>query len=176
MKTFSTERQLFEAVLASDKFRDLLQANPAAHILIEPKGLFGVPDILLANLSWSDDGIPDLQTIAFELKRTDWRRALRQAFRYRSFSQKSFVVVDAACAHSAINNLSEFQNFNVGLITIDTNATLQIYFDPHSRIPYSPRQEMNLRLGLLDLVTIARENNVGECRFVLQDLRFAAIG
>ncbi len=57
--------------------------------------------------------------IAFEAKLKDWQQALRQAFRYRYFADKSIVVMPEENANPAISNLSVFEEMNVGLWTFN---------------------------------------------------------
>lgn len=68
--------------------------------------------------------------VSIEAKLTDWKRALRQAFRYREFSNQSWVLLDASRASSAIANLDIFQRGNIGLATFSTLKELRIHYEP----------------------------------------------
>lgn len=57
--------------------------------------------------------------ISIEAKLTNWKRALKQAHRYKKFSDFSFVLLDEARANSALENLIIFEKENIGLITMD---------------------------------------------------------
>lgn len=57
--------------------------------------------------------------VAFEAKLKDWQQALRQAYRYRYFSNQSIVVMPVETAKAAERNLSVFQEMGVGLWTFD---------------------------------------------------------
>jgi hypothetical protein len=96
-------------------------------------GLFGIPDYLLIE--------KDLDTITtiitFELKLNNWQRALKQAFKYKSFSNACFVVLDEAYLNRAIENINKFIHFNIGLASFNTNEELKIYFDPAHSEPFS---------------------------------------
>lgn len=59
------------------------------------------------------------QLYTFEAKLKDWRRALKQAFRYRYFSDKAIVVMPSENAHAAIEHLDAFRELSVGLWTFD---------------------------------------------------------
>lgn len=60
--------------------------------------------------------------IAFEAKLTRWRDALRQATAYRSFADKSYVVLSAPLATTAIKNAKEFRAEGVGLLVVKNGA------------------------------------------------------
>lgn len=66
----------------------------------------------------ADDRIiwPSLEICAFEFKLEDWKRALYQAKRYRTFSHRVYVVLPAERWSRVENNLEMFSNFNIGLI------------------------------------------------------------
>lgn len=84
---FSSENDLtleFERVLQS-----LFSKNQVA-VLKQVRGIVGIPDFVLL------DNAPRSRIIvAVELKMTDWRRALLQAYKYRTFSHLSVVLMDA---------------------------------------------------------------------------------
>ena len=56
--------------------------------------------------------------IAIEAKLKNWKRALFQARRYKKISDITFVLLDESFASSAILNLKEFENHNIGLATM----------------------------------------------------------
>jgi hypothetical protein len=68
-------------------------------------------------------------TIAIEAKLRDWKKALRQAYRYKRFSNFSFVLLPAENANSAIQNIYIFKQYNIGLISIGQHG-LTIHFAP----------------------------------------------
>ena len=53
--------------------------------------------------------------VAFEAKLKDWQQALRQAYRYRYFADKSIVVMPDEYSGPALRNLSIFEEMGVGL-------------------------------------------------------------
>ena len=69
----------------------------------EWQGLFGIPDYVCFS---KGDG--EIDVISFELKLTNWRGALMQAFRYRSFSDYSYVVLPEETAIKALEHLEMF--------------------------------------------------------------------
>lgn len=97
------------------------------------KGLFGIPDYLLVERDF--DSISTI--ISFELKLKNWKRALKQAFKYRSFSNACFVVVDEAFLNPPMGNIDQFVHFNIGLASFNTENELKIYFNPRHSEPFS---------------------------------------
>ncbi len=95
-------------------------------VIEEPKGLFGIPDIMIYNGS----------IISIEFKLSDWKRALSQAFRYRSYSEKSFVFLDAYYSHRAKSKLDLFVKYNVGLCEVDFRG-INVIYEPEEQNPFS---------------------------------------
>jgi hypothetical protein len=83
-------------------------------------------------------------TISLEAKLHDWRRGLAQAYRYRRFSNHSFVLLPEAMAGGALNNLDAFRRHDVGLVTLGTNG-LSVHHCPTWR--ERPANEAFLRLN-----------------------------
>jgi hypothetical protein len=66
-------------------------------------------------------------TISLEAKLHDWKRALVQAYRYRWFSNYSFVLLPSEKAVSAKSNIELFRRHDVGLVTIGTSGLFLHY-------------------------------------------------
>ena len=65
---------------------------------------------------------PVLQfVIAIEAKLKNWNKALSQAYRYKKFSDQSFVLLDKAFSNSALKERDVFERYNIGLIIMDSN-------------------------------------------------------
>lgn len=66
---------------------------------------------------------------AFELKISNWRKALMQAFRYRYFADAAIVVLQMEKLKVAANYLNTFKTINVGLWGFDpkNNQITQLY-------------------------------------------------
>jgi len=97
-------------------------------VLKEPPGLFGIPDVLIFNG----------EIIAFEFKLSNWPAAIRQAFRYTSFSTTSYVIMDEDYVNRALKNIDEFKKYNIGLGSYGEEG-FRIYHKPTKRQPYSKR-------------------------------------
>ena len=92
----------------------------------EPKGLFGIPDLLLFNG----------HIIAIEFKLRNWKQAIKQAYRYKSFSEESYVLLDRDYVEKAKENIDIFTKFNIGLAAVDENK-IEFYYRPKLVKPFS---------------------------------------
>lgn len=139
MNSFASEADLCSAVLESNLLQTMEPPNDENEknfILPELKGLAGIPDLVMVKAHNSEYDLL-FTTISFELKLSDWKRALLQAFKYRAFSHKSYVVMDKAFESRALRHIDMFIKANVGLATVDLNCRLNIIFTPLIAHPYS---------------------------------------
>jgi len=60
--------------------------------------------------------------VAIEAKKKNWSHALAQAYRYKKFSDLSFVLLDKHFSKPAIKGKEIFQKYNVGLIIMDLDG------------------------------------------------------
>ena len=77
---FATEHEM------SKRFEKYLKSNFGNSYLKEHQGLFGVPDFVFYAKQQQE-----ISFVSFELKLKNWKRAAKQAFRYKSFSNISYV-------------------------------------------------------------------------------------
>lgn len=117
----------------SRDFESYLKSHLGFTYYKEWKGLFGVPDYVCF-----DKQGDDIQVISFELKLTDWRRAMVQAFRYKSFSHLAYVVMPETTVENAKLHINEFQQYGIGLISFGLNG-LHVICDSQLSTPYSPQ-------------------------------------
>lgn len=106
---------------------------------LELEGFFGIPDLVLAFGRHDSIGRPLLRTIAFEFKLSNWRKALAQAYRYRSFAQCSYVVIDDAFVNRALGGLDKFIAANIGLISVSYLDEITVHHKPRVITPYTPK-------------------------------------
>ncbi|MBK9331667.1 MAG: hypothetical protein IPM96_04480 [Ignavibacteria bacterium] len=66
-------------------------------------------------------------TVAIEAKLYSWKRALIQAYRYKWFSEQSFVFLPEENIAPAERNLNMFKKFEVGLASVTKNSIKVIY-------------------------------------------------
>lgn len=138
---FSTEEEM------SKLFERYLRATFGNTYLKEFQGLFGIPDFIFYAKREHDISI-----ISFELKLKDWKRAARQAFRYKSFSNVAYVVLSATNATTATSNIAWFEKYNIGLAKFDVDNHFEIIHKPILSLPYSG--QLNSRL----------KDNIKSCR------------
>ena len=120
--------------LMSVDFEEFIKSTMGNTYFKEWQGLFGIPDYVC--FSKLDTGI---KVVSFELKLKNWRGAMIQAFRYRSFSDYSYVVLPEETAGKAFNHINLFKKYGIGLISFRKDK----YF-----IMYSPIQNRPLSLQL----------------------------
>lgn len=75
------------------------------------------------------------EVVAIEAKLKDWKRGLYQAYRYRSYADKSYLAVYAKSINAPLKHLDEFKKFNVGLIEVA---------ETYVKIHYRPKKEKKL--------------------------------
>lgn len=83
-----------------------------------------------------------VKNFAIEAKLKDWKRALKQAYRYKWFAEYSFVVLDAHYSKSALKNINIFEKYNVGLASMSVSGKLIRHFNPKPEVPLDPKMRM----------------------------------
>ena len=146
MRAFDAETSLVDTALKSDHFHLGLGFDDWNRWSdTEVPGLFGVPDVLFAFAKRNVRGDRLLRVLSFEMKLTNWRKALAQAFRYQAFSHYSYVVMDQFYVRRALLHLDRFERANIGLVGISVTGDLEWYHRPRYRRPYSDRLHRRLR-------------------------------
>jgi len=92
--------------------------------------------------------LPPIEIASFEFKLSNWRRALYQATRYRSFSHRVYVVLPVESSQRAAENSSQFRSLNIGLIAYDCDGQCHQLVRPRKREPAS-KYRMIMALGAL---------------------------
>jgi hypothetical protein len=123
---FETEKEM------SRLFESFMKTNHGNAYVKEFRGLFGIPDFV-----YFDKSNDNISIISFELKLKNWKQALMQAFRYRSFSELSYVVLPTKSLKVAEKNIELFIRYNIGLATFDKNDKLEIFYKPKQTEPLS---------------------------------------
>ncbi len=131
-------------------FEKFLKANFGNAYLKECQGLFGVPDFVFYSKKEEEVSI-----ISFELKLKNWKKAAKQAFRYKSFSNISYVVLASKNANAALSNIALFEKYNIGLARFNTDSDFEILYKPELSIPYSE----NLNLKLVETLSSSRKKS-----------------
>jgi len=91
----------------------------------------------------SKSRLPQINSLiirAFELKISDWRRAMMQTHRYRYFANFSIVVLHSDKLKNAMKYLDTFKKINVGLWAFNpkTDKIITCY-TPRPKIPLEPK-------------------------------------
>lgn len=136
---FSTEQELMDVALNSSHLSDFVNDTEILFNLygIELKGLFGIPDIVVASVVVNDGECFIRRSHAFELKLSNWQRSLVQAYRYRAFANLSYVLIDDDRKNPALKNIERFKRSNIGLLSINQRGVILIHHQPTFDIPYS---------------------------------------
>jgi hypothetical protein len=135
---FTTETSLFLEFFNSPFTKNFVDSSFYPTIGIsELEGLFGIPDLVIANLEITNDQLNVYRTFAFEMKLSNWKRALIQAYKYQAFADYSFVVIDQSKVHLALRNIERFYLSNIGLISVNTNSFITVHYFPKESKPYT---------------------------------------
>ncbi|MDA3886359.1 MAG: hypothetical protein PF638_12260 [Candidatus Delongbacteria bacterium] len=128
--SFKTEKEMSK--IFKKFYKDEFKSSNVDYIE-ECKGLFGIPDGLLVEKEKNE-----LKNIvAIELKLKNWKRALIQAFKYKSFANNSIVVIDANYMHRALKNIDEFKRYKIGLASFSKDKDFVIHYLPETTSPFS---------------------------------------
>jgi hypothetical protein len=76
------------------------------------------------------------ECIAVEAKISNWKRGLYQAYRYKWFANRSYLALDENYIAPAMKNLNQFQELNIGLISVGADK-LDIIVDAKPETPKS---------------------------------------
>lgn len=123
---YKTEAQMIKDS-KEDLAKSLLESTPY-NLHEEVPGLFGIPDVVL---------VAD-KIISVEYKLSNWKRALQQAFKYLSFSNESYVILDEPFVKRAQKNIDMFHRSNIGLGYVDNDGKIIFCHKPQTQEPYSP--------------------------------------
>lgn len=85
------------------------------------------------------------KTIAIEAKLKNWQRALKQAYRYKWFSHKTFVCLPVDSINPALKNIEKFKQMGVGLLGFSESMGIQTLYEHESEEPIS--DEMTILLN-----------------------------
>ncbi len=128
---FDTENQLVETCLSMiEQYFTEWKLDSDAYIIREPKGLFGIPEVMIYNG----------KIISIEFKLKNWKKAMKQAYRYKNFSFESYVFLDEKYIESPLSCIKEFKQYNIGLCGV-TKDKINIYYRPNEEKPYSDTME-----------------------------------
>lgn len=87
--------------------------------------------------------------IAIEAKLKNWKRALHQAYRYKWFAKKSFVILPSDNIQPAKKQISLFEKYQVGLASLSKTEGLDVLYTPESSEPISKNMNRLLNEHLI---------------------------
>ena len=94
---------------------------------------FELPGFGIADFIWAT---PEGKIDAFEFKVDNWKKGFGQAARYRSYANRSFLILPAEIAARVINHIHFFHNINLGFWSFDIKTeTIVRYFTPMESRP-----------------------------------------
>jgi hypothetical protein len=128
--SFKSEKEMSKSFKAY--FSKELKCTGAC-VIEECKGLFGIPDYVVVE----NDKNELKNIVAIELKIKNWKRALIQAFKYKSFAHKSIVVIDENFKHRALKNIEDFKRLKIGLASFNSGKEFVIHYMPEQDNPFS---------------------------------------
>lgn len=135
---------MFDTELRMHKyFGEFLQnkiCNKNIDYIYEVENLFGIPDYVL--FEKTEKNVKYI--VSIELKLKNWKQGLIQAFRYKNFSNDVYLIIDNKYIYSALNQISDFKKYNVGLASFDENKNFYVYFIPTPEKPHSKFYTLNL--------------------------------
>jgi len=132
---FATEKEMVEVIKGSDYIKKITCPGPCV-IEDEVCGYFGIPDFVIVKKTHKKS-----VSFAFEAKLSNWNRALTQAFRYKAFVNKSYVIMDHDKVKPALLNTEKFSRSNIGLLSIENSGKVHIHYNPRQESPFSPQLE-----------------------------------
>jgi len=127
---FYSEKELVIALISMLEEKKLKIENIKDFLILEEiEGMIGRPDILLKSRNGK-------KIITIEVKLKNWKRALQQAYKYRSFSDIAFICMDEKNIKPAIANMQMFIKSNIGLISINEKNEVKIHYEPTLKKAY----------------------------------------
>ncbi len=130
-----------EHIMSKD-FESYLRTKIGGTYYKEWQGLFGIPDYVCFEKKDNDISI-----ISFELKLTDWKTAIIQAFRYRSFSNMVYVVMPEETVRRAMAHSDQFDRYGIGLASFyPGRLTVLVNAKPFEPYSHNLREKVDKRV------------------------------
>lgn len=99
---------------------------------------------------------------SIELKLSKWKKALRQAFRGKGFSDYQCVVMDAEYVDRALDNSHRFEEYGIGLMSLTEDGEYKMHLPPERNNPYSPINKWRLNeRTIMDELKVQSSNYAG---------------
>ncbi|HMO78533.1 MAG TPA: hypothetical protein PKA42_02980 [Candidatus Paceibacterota bacterium] len=88
-------------------------------------------------------------SLSIELKLRDWKKGLYQAYRYKWFSDASYLGLYSPYAEQAKRNIRMFETYNVGLMEIFDNGKIELIHKPTVEKPLSEKMRITTNESLV---------------------------
>lgn len=99
---------------------------------------------------------------SIELKLSNWKKALRQAFRGKGFSEYQCVIMDAEYVDRALENRHRFEEHGIGLLSLAENGEYEMHLTPERNNPYSLINKWRLNeRTIMDELKVQSSNYAG---------------
>lgn len=130
---FSLRMLSYRKIFSTDDFSQLagVSKNSATQALREFCSAHYCEKI--SNNTWRKIKQPTLVSdyiVSYEAKLKNWKRALWQACRYKTFSNESWVILDSINEKPAIKNIQSFIDFNIGLASVSKTGAVNVHYRP----------------------------------------------
>lgn len=100
---------------------------------------FEMPGYGIADFIWAN---PAGEIDAFEFKVSDWKKGVGQAARYRSYANRSFLVIPDQLVPRIQEHITFFQKINLGLWSFNKkNNTIVKHFTPCKTNPLNSKAQ-----------------------------------
>lgn len=74
-------------------------------------------------------------SFAVELKLSKWKKALKQAYRAKSYTDYQFIALDKSHVDPALTNREQFEKYGVGIISIGESGECTVHYRPERNDP-----------------------------------------
>lgn len=77
-------------------------------------------------------------SFAVELKLSKWQKALKQAYRAKSYADYQYVALDESHIEPALQNQEQFEKYGIGIISIGETGECSVHYRPDRNDPATP--------------------------------------
>ncbi len=95
------------------------------------------------------------KSVAIEAKLKNWKRALKQAYRYKWFAERVFVCMPEVNMGPVLANINQFKRMKVGVIATNADGKLNFIYSPRPSQPINKKMPVLLNEKLLTVYGIS---------------------
>jgi hypothetical protein len=150
---FAKEALLAQAAISSGDFWQLQDLwTGALSYALEVEGVWGIPDMIICKHRGLSIDSSVEQLVAIEFKLRDWKTALIQAFKYRGFCDRSYVLIDRHHVKPPLERIDLFEQYNVGLLSLSSTGQFEVHRYCSQALPFSPGLRKRAESRLTDTI------------------------